>query len=235
MARDRSIGIALVAHYLLEAPDSRSIYALGANPVAARLVGLRNELTVRLHLRRGGVLAAVGRIPRRRGPGLLKPSRAGGANPRIGPRSPVRLRRGVPERPPRSTARTTWRDPRSGYFLAVINNGLNLVGVHPYDCSFVNGAALIAGIGLATSLGRTRHGELPTGEPRHLEDRGPNAAVLARAVETRRRLGAGLVKERLGEQIVASPSSSTTAPGSGVASFLRMIIVIPRAPLTNDL
>ena len=42
------------------------------------------------------------------------------------------------------------------FFLAVINNGLNLAGV-PNDVSnYVNGGALIIGVGLAAFLGRMR-------------------------------------------------------------------------------
>ena len=44
------------------------------------------------------------------------------------------------------------------YFLAVLNNGLNLMGVQPYVSSFVNGGALIVGVGMANYLGWKRRG-----------------------------------------------------------------------------
>jgi len=40
------------------------------------------------------------------------------------------------------------------YFLAVLNSGLNLAGAAEYVSDFVNGTALIAGVGLAVRLGR---------------------------------------------------------------------------------
>jgi ribose transport system permease protein len=42
------------------------------------------------------------------------------------------------------------------YLLAVLNSGLNLAGAPDYVSSFVNGAALIAGVGLAVRIGRNR-------------------------------------------------------------------------------
>ena len=44
----------------------------------------------------------------------------------------------------------------SVYFLAVLNNGLNLAGAPEYVSSFVNGGALIIGVGVAARLGGRR-------------------------------------------------------------------------------
>jgi ribose transport system permease protein len=44
------------------------------------------------------------------------------------------------------------------FFLAVLNNGLNLAGAQPYVASYVNGVALVAGVGLAAYLQRRRSG-----------------------------------------------------------------------------
>ena len=44
------------------------------------------------------------------------------------------------------------------FFLATLNNGLNLAGAAPYVSSYINGAALILGVGLAAFLGRKRMG-----------------------------------------------------------------------------
>ena len=42
------------------------------------------------------------------------------------------------------------------YFLAVLNNGLNIAGAKDYIANFVNGGALIIGVGLAARLGGRR-------------------------------------------------------------------------------
>ena len=44
----------------------------------------------------------------------------------------------------------------SVYFLAVLNNGLNLAGAPAYVSSFVNGGALIIGVGVSARLGGRR-------------------------------------------------------------------------------
>ena len=40
------------------------------------------------------------------------------------------------------------------FFLAVLNSGLNIAGAAPYVAQYVNGLALIVGVGLAVTLGR---------------------------------------------------------------------------------
>jgi ribose transport system permease protein len=42
------------------------------------------------------------------------------------------------------------------FFLAALNSGLNLAGAEPYLTNYVNGGALIVGVGLAAFLGRRR-------------------------------------------------------------------------------
>jgi ribose transport system permease protein len=42
------------------------------------------------------------------------------------------------------------------FFLAVLNSGLNLAGAAPYVSDYVNGAALIIGVGLALVMRRRR-------------------------------------------------------------------------------
>lgn len=146
--------IALMAHYLLEhTPYGRYLYALGANPTAARLVGLRTRWLTSSAFVVAGVLAALG--------GILAVARAGSANPHLGdqlllPAFAAAFLSAASIKPGR---------PNVGgllvavYFLAVINNGLNLAGAKPYVSSFVNGGALIIGVALATYLGRRRRGE----------------------------------------------------------------------------
>ncbi|GAB7007976.1 ABC transporter permease [Nocardioides sp. AN3] len=146
--------VALAAHYLLEhTPYGRYLYALGANPVAARLVGLRTKSLVSSAFVVAGVLAAIG--------GILAVARSGGANPRLGDQLLL---------PAFAAAFLSAASIKPGrynvggllvavYFLAVLNNGLSLAGAPPYISSFVNGGALIIGVALATYLGRRRRGE----------------------------------------------------------------------------
>ena len=42
------------------------------------------------------------------------------------------------------------------FFLAALNSGLNLAGAANYVSNYVNGAALIVGVGLAGFMGRRR-------------------------------------------------------------------------------
>jgi ribose transport system permease protein len=146
--------IAIATHYLLEyTPYGRYLYAFGSNPTAARLVGLRTRLLVASTFVVAGLLAASA--------GILSVARSGGATPTIGDQLLL---------PAFAAAFLSAASIKPGrynvggllvavYFLAVINNGLSLAGVAPYVSSFVNGGALVIGVGLATYLGRRRRGE----------------------------------------------------------------------------
>jgi ribose transport system permease protein len=146
--------IALATHYLLEhTPYGRYLYAYGSNPTAARLVGLRTRILVASTFVIAGVLAASA--------GILSVARSGGASPTVGDQLLL---------PAFAAAFLSAASIKPGrynvggllvavYFLAVINNGLSLAGAQPYISSFVNGGALIVGVGLAMYLGRRRRGE----------------------------------------------------------------------------
>jgi ribose transport system permease protein len=146
--------VALAAHYVLGyTPYGRYLYALGANPTAARLVGLRTRLILATTFVIAGVVAAIG--------GILAVARAGGADPKLGDQLLL---------PAFAAAFLSAASIKPGrynvggllvavYFLAALNNGLNLAGVRPYVNLFVNGTALIVGVALATYLGRKRRGE----------------------------------------------------------------------------
>lgn len=146
--------IALAAHYMLErTPYGRYLYALGANPNAARLVGLRIRYIISASFVLAGLVAGIA--------GILAVARAGGADPQLGDQLLL---------PAFAAAFLSAASIKPGrynvggllvavYFLGVINNGLNLAGVEPYISSFVNGTALIVGVGLATYLGGKRKGE----------------------------------------------------------------------------
>jgi len=146
--------VALAVHYLLEhTPYGRYLCALGANPTAARLVGLRTKTLIASTFVVAGVLASIA--------GILAVARSGGANPGLGdqlllPAFAAAFLSAASIKPGR---------PNVGgllvavYFLAVLNNGLSLAGAQPYVSKFVNGGALIVGVGLATYLGRRKRGE----------------------------------------------------------------------------
>lgn len=145
--------VALGAHYVLgHTPYGRYLYALGANPTAARLVGLRTKVILATTFVIAGALAGIG--------GVLAVARAGGADPQLGDQLLL---------PAFAAAFLSAASVKPGrynvggllvavYFLAVLNNGLNLAGVKPYVNLFVNGTALIIGVGLAGYLGRKRRG-----------------------------------------------------------------------------
>lgn len=141
--------LALVVYYLLDhTPYGRYLYALGSNPSAAVLVGIRARLVLTGAFVLAGLLAAAG--------GLLQLARSGGADPNVGASFTL---------PALAAAFLSAASIRPGkynvggalvaiIFLAVLNNGLNLAGTPPYVGSYVNGGALILGVALAAWLGR---------------------------------------------------------------------------------
>jgi ribose transport system permease protein len=145
--------IVLFTYWLLEyTPFGRQLYALGSNPSAARLVGLRTKWILGSAFVTAGVLAGTA--------GILQVARAGGADPRVGPSFTL---------PALAAAFLSAAAIKPGrynvggalvalFFLATLNNGLSLAGAPVYIASFVNGAALIVGVGLAAYLGRKRSG-----------------------------------------------------------------------------
>lgn len=147
------LGIALLVYYGLEhTPVGRYLYALGSNPEGARLVGLRTSIHLGSAFVAAGALAAIG--------GVLQVARSGGADPHVGPGFTL---------PALAAAFLSAAAIKPGrynvggtitaiFFLATLNNGLNLAGAQPYVSNYVNGAALILGVGLAAYLGRKRAG-----------------------------------------------------------------------------
>jgi ribose transport system permease protein len=144
--------IAFAVYYLFDhTPFGRYLYALGSNPSAAILVGIRVKLVLATCFVLAAVLSAAG--------GFLQVARAGGADPNVG----AGLTLPALAAAFLSAASVKPGKPNVGgtivalLFLAVLNSGLNLAGVPPYINSYVNGAALIVGVALAAFLGR-RHG-----------------------------------------------------------------------------
>ena len=125
---------------------------MGSNDVAARLVGLPTRLTLTASFVIAGVLAGAG--------GVLQVARSGGADPRVSTNFTLAAL---------AAAFLSAAAIRPGKFnvggvlvavafLAVLNGGLNLAGAQPYVNDYVNGIALIVGVGLAAYLGRRRRG-----------------------------------------------------------------------------
>lgn len=139
-----------VAYVLGHTPIGRQMYALGDNETAARLVGLRTRGLILLGFVLAGVLAGVA--------GVLQVARAGGADPAVGENFTLTAL---------AAAFLSAASIKPGrynvggclvavLFLAVLNSGLNLAGAAVYVNDFVNGIALIAGVGLAGLAGRLR-------------------------------------------------------------------------------
>jgi ribose transport system permease protein len=145
------VALAIAAYYLLEhTPSGRQIYAVGSNRAAATLVGVRVKLTLGLAFVVAGTLSGAA--------GVLYVARAGGADPDVGagftlPALAAAFLSAAAVKPGRYNVGGTLV---AIFFLAVLNNGLNLAGAEPYIASYVNGLALIVGVGLAAYLQRRR-------------------------------------------------------------------------------
>jgi ribose transport system permease protein len=143
--------VAVCAYYALNhTPAGRYLYALGSNPRAARLVGLRTKLLLASTFVAAGALAGAA--------GVLEVARAGGAAPTVGDGFTLPALAAAFL----STAAIKPGRPNVGgtlvaiFFLATVNSGLNLAGAQPYISNYVNGAALIVGVALAAYFGRKR-------------------------------------------------------------------------------
>lgn len=147
--------VALLAWYLLmHTPLGRYLYALGSSASAARLTGMRTKLILGSAFVASGMLAGAA--------GVLQVARAGGANPKVGASFTLAalaaaFLSAASIRPGRYNVGGTLV---AVFFLAALNSGLNLAGAATYVSSYVNGAALIVGVGLAAYLGRKRSGQL---------------------------------------------------------------------------
>lgn len=145
------VGVALLVYYLLNyTPLGRYLYAIGSNRSAAELVGIRTGRAAFWSFVIAGMLAGAA--------GALQVARAGGANPSVGEGFTL---------PALAAAFLSAASIKPGrynvagvivaiFFLAVLNNGLNLAGAPNYVSDLVNGTALIVGVGFAAVLGRKR-------------------------------------------------------------------------------
>ncbi|HWI74803.1 MAG TPA: ABC transporter permease [Baekduia sp.] len=143
--------VAGVAFFVLEhTPFGRYLYAYGSNPHAALLVGVRTDFIRAMAFIVGGSLAGLA--------GVFYVARAGGADPKLSqtfllPSFAAAFLSAASIRPGRFNV---WGTLVAIYFLAVLNNGLNLAGAAPYVSDYINGGALIVGLSLAAFLSRRR-------------------------------------------------------------------------------
>jgi len=143
--------IALAVWFLLEhTPYGRHLYALGSNPSAARLVGVRTTLVQATAFVLAGALCGAA--------GVLSVARAGGADPSAGaafllPALAAAFLSAASVKPGRYNVGGVLV---AIFFLAVLNSGLNLAGAAPYVADYVNGGALIVGVALAVAMRRRR-------------------------------------------------------------------------------
>jgi len=143
------VAVAMAVYYLLNnTPYGRYLYAFGSNRNAARLVGVRTKLTLGLTFMISGALSGAA--------GVLQVARAGSADPKVGdtftlPALAAAFLSTAAMRPGRYNVTGTLV---AIFFLGVLNSGLNLAGSPEYINNYVNGAALIVGVGLAVRLGR---------------------------------------------------------------------------------
>jgi len=142
-------GVALVLWFVLEhTPAGRYFYAVGANPQAARLAGLRVDRVIVRSLIIAGFLSALG--------GAILAAQLGLGSPDVGP--PYLL-------PAFSAAFLGATQIKSGrvnvvgtlvavYLLGVGVKGLQLAGAPSYVSDLFNGGALIIAVALAARASR---------------------------------------------------------------------------------
>jgi ribose transport system permease protein len=144
------IGISVIAWYLLECtPVGRYLYAIGGNPDAARLAGLRNGAYTRLSLLVSAFIAGVA--------GIVLTGDIGVASASIAPPyllpafaavflGSTQIKKGRPN---------VLGTLIAAYLLGTGIKGLQLVSAGPWVSGAFNGVALIIAVGLAVSRGRS--------------------------------------------------------------------------------
>jgi ribose transport system permease protein len=137
--------------YLLElTPFGRYIHAIGSNRGAAVLVGLRVRQITLLTYVLSGIFAGAA--------GALLVARLGGANPSTGfdytlPALGAVFLGATAIRPGRFNTLGTLI---AIFFLAALSSGLSLYGAPSYAQSYINGAALIVGVGASAMFAARR-------------------------------------------------------------------------------
>jgi len=143
--------VAAVLWYVLtHTPYGRSLYAIGANPRAARLVGIRSDKYVGLSFLGAGIIAGI--------TGVLQLARVGSAtadsgNSLLFPALAAAFLGATAVRPGFFNVVGTLIGV---LFVSVAVSGLTLAGAKPWVSPVFNGAALLAAVGLSNYLGRHR-------------------------------------------------------------------------------
>ena len=146
--------VAVLVWYLLEhTPWGRELHAVGANPLAARLVGIDVERTVWKSFVVSGALVGLA--------GVLQVARQGGGNPQVGlsfmmPALSAAFLGATSIHPGRFNVPGTIL---AVFFLATSVSGLALAGVDNWVESLFNGSALVLAVGISTVLGRRLSGD----------------------------------------------------------------------------
>ncbi|MFJ6651406.1 ABC transporter permease [Microbacterium sp. NPDC091313] len=144
------IVLAIGAWYVLDrTPAGRQIYAVGGNPVAARLAGVPVQRVILLSLVAGGAIAAVA--------GVLFSARIGVGDPTVGPAFLL------PAFAAATLGSTQFKAGRYNiigtlvavYVLAAGSKGLQLAGAPVWIPDLFNGLAIILAVGLAKWEGRS--------------------------------------------------------------------------------
>lgn len=139
--------VSLLGYYIIRhIPFGRYLDAIGVNPSAARLLGVRINLQITLSFVVAGTLAG--------GAGLLLVGQNAAASPNLGPGFTLPAIAAVflsvaAIQPGRFNV---WGTVVAILFLAALNSGLTLLGASNYVNDFANGGALIAGVALASLL-----------------------------------------------------------------------------------
>jgi ribose transport system permease protein len=147
-------GVALFTWYLLEhTPFGRYLYAVGSNPQAARLVGLKVDRIVIQSFVVSGALVGFG--------GVLQVARQGSGNPQVGvfflmPALSAAFLGATSIHPGRFNVPGTIL---AVFFLAKSVSGLSLLGVDNWVEAIFNGTALVIAVALSTVLSRRQAGQ----------------------------------------------------------------------------
>lgn len=145
------VAVALILWYVLaHTPYGRALYAVGANPRAAKLVGIRADRYVTLAFLISGLTAGV--------VGVLQLARTGSATSGDGSTLlfPALAAAFLGATAVRPGFFNVWGTLIGVLFVAVAVSGLTLAGASSWVSPVFNGVALLVAVGLSTWLGRHR-------------------------------------------------------------------------------
>jgi ribose transport system permease protein len=148
--------VAFVVWYVLDkTPVGKNAYAAGSSPRAAQLVGIDvPRLTIACFVTAGGMAGMSG---------VVLVAVSGTGNPELGPNFtlPAIAAAFLGATTLQPGRYNVWGSVTAVFFLAVSVNGLTLWGAAPWVSDVFNGAALLAGVGLAVYAGKVRERRVP--------------------------------------------------------------------------